>query len=49
MYRNPLIPELEEILPEAFETRIKRPGIVNAMHHEGFNEAVKALGRKNFL
>lgn len=47
--QGPLIPELEEILPEAFEARIKRPGIVNAMHHDGFNEAVKALGRKKLF
>jgi len=47
--QGPLISELEEILPEAFEARIKRPGIVNAMHHEGFNEAVKALGRKKLF
>ena len=47
--QGPLIPELEEILPEAFSTRIKRPGIVNAMHHDGFNQAVKALGRKKLF
>jgi len=44
--QGPLIPELKEILPQAFEARVKRPGIVNAMHHDGFNKAVKALGRK---
>ncbi|GAB4020990.1 isochorismatase family protein [Spirosoma migulaei] len=47
--QGPLIPELADILPEAFAARIKRPGIVNAMHHEGFNQAVKALGRKKLL
>ncbi|WP_415326860.1 isochorismatase family protein [Chryseobacterium sp. MMS23-Vi53] len=47
--QGPLIPELQEILPEAYEARIKRPGIVNAMHHQGFNEAVKALGRKKLF
>ncbi|MGO4708917.1 isochorismatase family protein [Chryseobacterium sp. 2TAF14] len=47
--QGPLIPELQEILPEAYEARIKRPGIVNAMHHAGFNEAVKALGRKKLF
>ena len=47
--QGPLIPELEEILPEAFAARIKRPGIVNAMHHDGFNKAVKALGRKKLF
>lgn len=47
--QGPLIPELQEILPEAYEARIKRPGIVNAMHHEGFNKAVKGLGRKKLF
>ena len=47
--QGPLIPELKEILPEAYEKRIKRPGIVNAMHHDGFNDAVKALGRKKLI
>jgi nicotinamidase-related amidase len=37
------------LLPEAFAARIKRPGIVNAMHHEGFNQAVKATGRKKLI
>lgn len=47
--QGPLIPELQELLPEAFAARIKRPGIVNAMHHDGFSEAVKALGRKKLF
>jgi nicotinamidase-related amidase len=44
--QGPLISELAELLPEAYAARVKRPGIVNAMHHEGFNAAVKATGRK---
>jgi nicotinamidase-related amidase len=47
--QGPLMPELQQILPEAFAQRIKRPGIVNAMHHEGFNKAVKAIGRKKLF
>lgn len=47
--QGPLLPELEQILPEDFAARIKRPGIVNAMHHEGFNKAVKATGRKKLF
>ena len=47
--QGPLVPELEQILPEAFAQRIKRPGIVNAMHHEGFSKAVKATGRKKLI
>jgi nicotinamidase-related amidase len=48
-FTGPLMPELEQILPEAFAARIKRPGIVNAMHHQGFNHAVKATGRKKLF
>lgn len=44
-----LVPELEQILPEAFARRIKRPGIVNAMDDDGFNKAVKATGRKKLF
>lgn len=47
--QGPLVSELAEILPEAFAARVKRPGIVNAMHHEGFNRAVKALGRRKLF
>lgn len=47
--QGPLIPELEQILPKAFAARVKRPGIVNAMHHQGFNDAVKGLGRKKLF
>jgi nicotinamidase-related amidase len=48
-HQGPLVPELQEILPEAFAARIKRPGIVNAMHHEGFNKALKATGRRKLF
>jgi nicotinamidase-related amidase len=47
--QGPLMPELAEILPEAFARRVKRPGIVNAMHHEGFSKAVKGTGRKKMF
>ncbi|HKW34861.1 MAG TPA: isochorismatase family protein [Candidatus Acidoferrum sp.] len=47
--QGPLVPELEQILPEAFARRVKRPGIVNAMEDDGFNKAVKATGRKKLF
>jgi nicotinamidase-related amidase len=47
--QGPLMPELVQILPEVFAQRVKRPGIINAMHHEGFNKAVKATGRKKLF
>jgi len=47
--QGPLVPELKEVLPDEFAARIKRPGIVNAMHHDGFNKAVKVTGRKKLF
>ncbi|HXV30051.1 MAG TPA: isochorismatase family protein, partial [Sinorhizobium sp.] len=47
--QGPLLPELEEIAPQAFANRIKRAGIVNAMHDENFSNAVKATGRKKVV
>jgi nicotinamidase-related amidase len=47
--QGPLLPELTQILPEAFAQRVKRPGIINAMHHQGFNKAVKATGRQRLF
>src|SRR5205807_6598036 len=33
--QGPLLPELEQILPEAFAARVKRAGIVNAWNDHG--------------
>lgn len=44
-----LMPELSSILPEAFKTRIKRAGIVNAWNDKNFKSAVEATGRKNLI
>ncbi|SEJ85079.1 isochorismatase family protein [Paraburkholderia diazotrophica] len=44
--QGPLLTELEEAAPEAFANRVKRAGIVNAMHDPNFNNAVKATGRE---
>jgi nicotinamidase-related amidase len=44
-----LLPELAEILPAAFETRVKRAGIVNAWNDPNFKAAVEATGRKNLI
>jgi nicotinamidase-related amidase len=40
---------LEEILPEAFEARIQRAGIVNAWNDPNFSAAVAATGKKNLI
>ncbi|MFG1667773.1 isochorismatase family protein [Streptomyces sp. Y7] len=47
--QGPLLPELEEIAPKEFADRIKRAGIVNAMHDENFANAVRATGRKKVI
>ncbi|MDX2098563.1 MAG: isochorismatase family protein [Leptolyngbyaceae cyanobacterium bins.59] len=44
--QGPLMPELQEILPDAFEARVKRAGIVNAWNDVNFKSAVEATGRK---
>ena len=46
---GPLLDELKAILPQAYENRIKRAGIVDAMDDENFAAAVKATGRKRLI
>lgn len=49
--QGPLIPDMEEILPEAFAARVKRTGIANAWNDPAFKAAVEnaAMGRKNLI
>lgn len=47
--QGPLLPELAEILPEAFAARVQRDGIVNAWADPAFKAAVAATGRKNLI
>ena len=47
--QGPLLPELEEIIPEAFAGRVKREGVVNAWTDPAFKAAVEATGRKNLI
>lgn len=47
--QGPLMPELQEILPEAFASRIKRQGVVNAWDDEYFANACRNTGKKNFV
>ncbi len=49
MQQGPLLPELEQLLPEAFAARISRAGIVNAWNDQNFAAAVKKTGRKNLI
>jgi nicotinamidase-related amidase len=47
--QGPLIQELEQILPAAFNARIKRAGIVNAWNDPNFKRAVEATERRNLI
>ncbi len=47
--QGPLMPALEEIAPEAFAARIKRPGVVNCWDDEAFAGACLNTGRKQFI
>jgi nicotinamidase-related amidase len=40
--QGPLLPELQNILPDAFEQRVKREGVVNAWTDAAFKAAVEA-------
>lgn len=44
-----LLPELKELLPEAFERRIKRAGLVNAWNDPNFRQAVEKTSRRNLI
>ena len=43
------LPELAELDPDAYESRIKRTGIVDAWNQPEFVEAIKATGRRTLL
>jgi nicotinamidase-related amidase len=47
--QGPLMPELQEILPEAFAARIQRQGVVNAWEDENFANACRHTGKRNFV
>ena len=47
--QGPLLPEIAAILPDAYEARIKRPGVVNAWAYPAFKAAVEATGKKNLI
>lgn len=47
--QGPILPEIAQILPEAYDARVKRPGVVNAWAYPEFRDAVLATGRKNLI
>lgn len=47
--QGPIFPELKQLLPEAYEKRVIRAGIVNAWTDPAFRKAVEATGKKNLI
>lgn len=47
--QGPLMPELREVAPEAFDARVRREGVVNALDDPGFASAVRGAGRGNLV
>lgn len=47
--QGPLMPALEELAPDAYAARVKRPGVVNAWDDSAFADAVRGTGRKHFI
>ncbi len=47
--QGPLLPDFKTLLPEEYEQRIQRTGVINAWDDPAFADAVRATGRKNLL
>ena len=48
-YVGPTIPEIQEVAPDAFQSRFKRGGILSCFDQPELAAAVKATGRKNLV
>ena len=48
-FQGLLLNDLKEIAPEAYEKRVKRPGVVDAWTYADFRNAVLATGRKKLI
>jgi nicotinamidase-related amidase len=47
--QGPIAPSLQRVLPEAYEKRIRRQGVVNAWGDAKFRQAVMDTGRKQLV
>jgi len=47
--QGPIAPSLQRVLPEAYEKRIRRQGVVNAWGDPKFRQAVVNTGRKQLV
>ena len=44
-----LLDDLQKIAPDAYEKRVKRPGVVDCWKYEPYKNAVLATGRKKLI
>ncbi|WP_242042603.1 isochorismatase family protein [Leptolyngbya sp. FACHB-541] len=44
-----LLDDLQTIAPEAYEQRVKRPGMVDCWEYEDYKQAMEARGRKKLI
>jgi nicotinamidase-related amidase len=47
--QRPIVPALQQLLPQEHNNRVKRAGIVNAWADANFSRAVRATGRKKLI
>ena len=48
-FQGQLLIDLQQIAPDAYAKRIKRPGVVDAWMYDDFRKAVEALGKKKLI
>ena len=48
-FQGLLLDDFQAIAPEAYEQRVKRPGMVDCWEYEDYKQAVKATGRKKLI
>lgn len=48
-FQGPAMPELKEVMPEEFESRVKRGGSVNTWEDPAFRQAVEKTQRRNLI
>jgi len=48
-FQGLLLDDLQHLAPDAYEKRIKRPGIVDAWDFPDYKKAVEATGKKNLI
>ncbi len=48
-FQGPLLQDIQDIAPEAYADRVKRPGIVDAWDYPDFRTAVEATGKKKII